>query len=651
MSQSDYGKISLRSPNFQSELARQLADLAPQIISDGKLDVEKLQELLGEDSIGGGYEKFGLSWLGKRQAQRTAQLPTCATLHPQYDLSQDWENTHNVFIEGENLEVLKALQTSYHGKIKMIYIDPPYNTGNDFVYNDSFHQNQNNYTVATGQRFEDESKKVDGNEYRKNTNTAGAFHSNWLNMMYPRLVLARQLLADDGVMVMSIDDDEMPRLRMLGDLVFGPQNFYASIVWQKKYSPANDAKRFSDMHDYLVVYARSEQFVRGLFPRTEENNKPYKYDDDDGRGAYRTDNLSVRTYSAANDYPVTNPVTGQEYNPPAGACWRYSNDKFKILQKENRIYWGKDGTGAPQLKRYLSDVQQGTVPTTWWSHEFAGHNDEARKEIRELFGTTAVFDTPKPTRVIKRLLQICTEKNNGDIVLDFFAGSGTTAHAVMAQNAEDGGNRQVISVQIAEPIKQKKGAPDLDYETVADVTRERIRRASTGIWKSHAGQLAQRSHPLDTGFRSFRLGESNFKEWKLDSSVSEAELERLFDTLEDSLKEDSKPYSVLFELLLKAGLPLDVGLHAFMVEGYYEFYTVDDRTLVYAQPGVTPGLGIWQKALDYFVGVYNQAPTNVYMLEDSLASEQDRAGADSLKFNLVQLAKKYGISRENVYFA
>ena len=651
MSQSDYGKISLRSPNFQSELARQLADLAPQIISDGKLDVEKLQELLGEDSIGGGYEKFGLSWLGKRQAQRTAQLPTCATLHPQYDLSRDWENTHNVFIEGENLEVLKALQTSYHGKIKMIYIDPPYNTGNDFVYNDSFHQNQNNYTVATGQRFEDESKKVDGNVYRKNTNTSGAFHSNWLNMMYPRLVLARQLLADDGVMVMSIDDDEMPRLRMLGDLVFGPQNFYASIVWQKKYSPANDAKRFSDMHDYLVVYARSEQFVRGLFPRTEENNKPYKYDDGDGRGPYRTSDLSVRTYSAANDYPVTNPATGQEYNPPAGRAWSYSAGAMKNLIQENRIFWGKDGTGAPQLKRYLSEVQQGTVPTTWWSHEFAGHNDEARKEIRDLFGTTAVFDTPKPTRVIRRLLQICTEKNNRDIVLDFFAGSGTTAHAVMAQNAEDGGNRQVISVQIEEPIKQKKGAPDLDYETVADVTRERIRRASAEIWEAHAGQLAQRSHPLDTGFRSFRLGKSNFKEWKLDSSVSEVELEQLFDTLEDSLKEGSKPYSVLFELLLKAGLPLDVGLHAFMVEGYYEFYIVDDRTLVYAQPGVTLGLGIWQKALDYFVGVYNQAPTNVYMLEDSLASEQDRAGADSLKFNLVQLAKKYGISRENVYFA
>ena len=651
MSQSDYGKISLRSPNFQSELARQLADLAPQIISDGKLDVEKLQELLGEDSIGGGYEKFGLSWRGKRQAQRTAQLPTCATLHPQYDLSRDWENTHNVFIEGENLEVLKALQTSYHGKIKMIYIDPPYNTGNDFVYNDSFHQNQNNYTVATGQRFEDESKKVDGNVYRKNTNTSGAFHSNWLNMMYPRLVLARQLLADDGVMVMSIDDDEMPRLRMLGDLVFGPQNFYASIVWQKKYSPANDAKRFSDMHDYLVVYARSEQFVRGLFPRTEENNKPYKYDDGDGRGPYRTSDLSVRTYSAANDYPVTNPATGQEYNPPAGRAWSYSAGAMKNLIQENRIFWGKDGTGAPQLKRYLSEVQQGTVPTTWWSHEFAGHNDEARKEIRDLFGTTAVFDTPKPTRVIRRLLQICTEKNNRDIVLDFFAGSGTTAHAVMAQNAEDGGNRQVISVQIEEPIKQKKGAPDLDYETVADVTRERIRRASAEIWESHAGQLAQRSHPLDTGFRSFRLGKSNFKEWKLDSSVSEVELEQLFDTLEDSLKEGSKPYSVLFELLLKAGLPLDVGLHAFMVEGYYEFYIVDDRTLVYAQPGVTLGLGIWQKALDYFVGVYNQAPTNVYMLEDSLASEQDRAGADSLKFNLVQLAKKYGISRENVYFA
>jgi len=644
-------KIKKEINDIVNDNLKALEQLFPSAVKDGQLDIKALKEELGNfEEVG--IERYELNWAGKQNAKKIVQQGIGnKTLKFVEKDSKNADTTENIYIEGDNLEVLKLLRQNYYNSIKMIYIDPPYNTGNDFVYNDSFHQNQNNYTVATGQRFEDESKKVDGNVYRKNTNTSGAFHSNWLNMMYPRLVLARQLLADDGVMVMSIDDDEMPRLRMLGDLVFGPQNFYASIVWQKKYSPANDAKRFSDMHDYLVVYARSEQFVRGLFPRTEENNKPYKYDDGDGRGPYRTSDLSVRTYSAANDYPVTNPATGQEYNPPAGRAWSYSAGAMKNLIQENRIFWGKDGTGAPQLKRYLSEVQQGTVPTTWWSHEFAGHNDEARKEIRDLFGTTAVFDTPKPTRVIRRLLQICTEKNNRDIVLDFFAGSGTTAHAVMAQNAEDGGNRQVISVQIEEPIKQKKGAPDLDYETVADVTRERIRRASAEIWESHAGQLAQRSHPLDTGFRSFRLGKSNFKEWKLDSSVSEVELEQLFDTLEDSLKEGSKPYSVLFELLLKAGLPLDVGLHAFMVEGYYEFYIVDDRTLVYAQPGVTLGLGIWQKALDYFVGVYNQAPTNVYMLEDSLASEQDRAGADSLKFNLVQLAKKYGISRENVYFA
>lgn len=605
---------------------------------------------------GGGAEKFGLTWPGKREAQRVAQLPTSAAIHPQFSESVDWESTRNVFIEGENLETLKALRTAYRGKVKMVYIDPPYNTGHDFVYSDRFAQTVREHEVETGARDAEGALKA-GTAFEKNAATSGAFHSNWLSMMYPRLVLARELLAEDGVLVMSIDDDEMPRLRMLADNIFGEHNFYASVVWQKKYSPANDAKRFSDMHDYLLVYSRSEQFVRGLFPRTEENNKPYKHDDGDGRGLYRTDNLSVRTYSAANDYPVTNPHTGAEHTPPAGRCWGYSSDAMHQLIADNRIYWGKNNDGAPQLKRYLSEVQQGTVPTTWWPHEFAGHNDEARKEIRDLFDTTAVFDTPKPTRVIKRLLQVCTTPNSEDIILDFFAGSGTTAHAVMAQNAEDGGNRRFILVQLPEELQQKKGSAALEYSTVSAVTRERIRRAGQKVRKEYAEQIAQRSadNPLDTGFRAFTMGDSCFKSWKVDSSIGTADLDTLFNDLGDSLKPGAEAHQVLFELLLKAGYRLDETIVPFSF-GYKEFFAIATGVLAFTRPptedaATIPSLEDWEKAINKFHEIYGYEPVQLIMIEDALSNKENHVNVDSLKLNLVQLAKQHGINREDVLFA
>lgn len=605
---------------------------------------------------GGGAEKFGLTWPGKREAQRVAQLPTSVAIHPQFSDSVDWESTRNVFIEGENLETLKALRTAYRGKVKMVYIDPPYNTGNDFVYSDRFAQTVREYEFETGARDAEGALKA-GTAFEKNAATSGAFHSNWLSMMYPRLVLARELLAEDGVLVMSIDDDEMPRLRMLADNIFGEHNFYASVVWQKKYSPANDAKRFSDMHDYLLVYSRSEQFVRGLFPRTDENNKPYKYDDGDGRGRYRTGDLSVRTYSAANDYPVTNPYTGAEHTPPAGRCWGYSSDAMHQLIADNRIYWGKNNDGAPQVKRYLNEVQQGTVPTTWWPHEFAGHNDEARKEIRDLFNTTAVFDTPKPTRVIKRLLQVCTTPNSEDIVLDFFAGSGTTAHAVMAQNAEDGGNRRFILVQLPEELQQKKGSAALEYSTVSAVTRERIRRAGQQVREEYAEQIAQRSedNPLDTGFRAFTLGDSCFKSWKVDSSIHVEQLDRLFEDLGESIKPGTDPYDILFELLLKSGCPLNVELTPFSF-GYTKFFAVESGALAFTHlptedPATIPSLEDWEKAINKFHEIYGYEPVQLIMIEDALSNKNNYVNVDSLKLNLVQLAKQHGINREDVLFA
>ena len=608
--------------NFHTELARELADLAPEIIADGKLDIQKLAELLGEDTAAA-HERFGLVWPGKRDAQRIAQTPTTATLLPDREAAKDWDTTQNVFIEGDNLEVLKVLQKHYYGKVKMIYIDPPYNTGQDFVYKDNFRHGVTSYLEWTQQT--NESGKVSSN-----AETAGRYHSNWLNMMYPRLKLARNLLKDDGVIAISIDDDEMPRLRMLAEEIFGEQLFYAQIVWQKKYSPANDAKRFSDMHDYVMLFARSEKFVRNLFPRTEENDKPYVHDDGDGRGRYRTDNLSVRTYSVSGDYPVTNPNTGEEYSPPTGRCWTFSKESMKVFMADNRIYWGADGTGRPQLKRYLSEVQRGTVPTTWWAHDFAGHNDEGRKEIRALFGTTAVFDTPKPTKLVRRLLQVCTSPDAGDIVLDFFAGSGTTAHAVIAQNAEDGGIRHCISVQLPEPLAGNALNTDFDVETIADVTRERIRLAGDKILGDESEKLSDRVEKLDIGFRAYKLADTNFRKWRANGNTTEEELAELFDLSRDSANNAASPEDLFIETVLKLGLSLTESYEQTDISGLNVFSIDAGLVIGYFDEDVKP-------TLEQLRGLVDATKARLIILEDAFH------GDDELKTNVAQACKTRGI--------
>ncbi|SPT75020.1 putative methyltransferase [Arcanobacterium haemolyticum] len=615
-------QVSSTTPDFTTEGANKLAQLFPEVVADGKVDIDKLKIILGVD-VDDARERFGLTWPGKAQAIRAAQTPTTATLMPDKEKSVDWDATQNVFIEGDNLEVLKVLQKHYYGQIKMIYIDPPYNTGNDFVYADNFTDSIGNYLEITGQAD-------GGGRLSTNSESAGRFHSNWLNMMYPRLKLARSLLAEDGAIAVSIDDDELPRLRMMLDEIFGASNFYACICWQKKYSPANDAKRFSDMHDFILVYQRSDKFKRGLFPRTEENNKPYRYDDGDGRGAYRTGDLSVRTYSAANDYPIQNPTTGELHNPPAGRSWSVNSESMAQVLEENRIYWGSDGLGAPQLKRYLSEVQQGTVPTTWWSHEFAGHNDEARKEIRALFDTTAVFDTPKPTRLLRRLLQVCTSSETEDVVLDFFAGSGTTAHAVMAQNIEDGGNRRCISVQLPEPLAGNALNSGLGITTIADVTRERIRRAGAKILEEESAKLDGRADSLDVGFRAYKLVDTNFTKWRADSGLSEDELVGLFAELADSADDHARPEALLIEVLLKLGFSLSERIEAVEVAGLSVFSVADGLVLAYVDEHTQP-------TLDQLRALVGEEPERLVVLEDAFQ------GDDELKTNLVQECRSHNV--------
>ncbi|MGE4503254.1 MAG: site-specific DNA-methyltransferase [Thiomicrospira sp.] len=601
--------INGESLNLTEHHIEQLKQLFPNVFTEGKIDFDALKAELGE-CVETESERYQFTWAGKEQAKRIASTPSLGTLRPAPDESVNWDSTENLYIEGDNLEVLKLLQKSYFGKVKMIYIDPPYNTGKDFVYKDDFKDNLANYQRLTGQ------KDDQGNPLTTNSESAGRYHSNWLNMMYPRLKLARNLLRDDGVIFISIDDNEVHNLRKICDEIFGEGNFLANIVWQKKYAATNDAKGFSNLHDHIIVYQKSIKFERYLLPRTIEQNKPYKHDDNDGRGLWRSDNLLVRSFSDSGVYPIVNPNTGEEFYPPEGSCWRASRDTMNVWLKENRIYFGKEGNGAPQLKRYLNEVQQGRVPNTWWTFDDVGHNDAANKELKSLFGSKAPFDTPKPSTLIKQMLKISSR--NDDLVLDFFSGSATTAHAVMQLNAEDGGNRKFILVQIPEPTPENSEARKAGYATIAEIGKERIRRAGQKILaeqaSTHASAHASRSHAprgnadlpqtettdrgshaqhgnqteaaqhgnqpeLDIGFKVLKLDTSNIKKWQPNLDTLETDL---LDAV-DNILPDRTAEDLLYEVLIKYGLPLTLPIQKIDINSNgktYQAWSVAHNSLV-----------------------------------------------------------------------
>lgn len=430
---------NVQSHDWNQERLEQLKQLLPDLFTnDGKLNINKLKQIVDPKSLNE-TERYEFRWFGKSNAKREAFTPTDATLVFDEGRSVNAENSENLIIEGENLQVLKLLSKSYREQIKCIYIDPPYNTGKDFVYSDNFDQDKKEY-------WEDAEMLENGVKIDTNVESDGRYHSNWLNMMYSRLLIARQLLKEDGVIFISIDDNEVHHLRKLCDEVFGEDNFMANVVWQKKYAATNDAKGFSPMHDHIIVYRKSELFNRNLLPRTPEQDKPYINDDNDGKGLWRSDNLLVKSYSESGVFPILNPNTGEEYLPPKGSSWRGSKSTIEKWLLENRIYFGKEGKGAPQLKRYLKEVQQGRVPTTWWTFQEVGHNDAANKEMQALFNSKSPFDTPKPSTLLKQIFKISCSKN--DLILDFFAGSGSSGHAISELNVEDIGNRKFILVQI-----------------------------------------------------------------------------------------------------------------------------------------------------------------------------------------------------------
>ncbi len=387
-----------------------------------EVNVDVLSQLVGKVATDAD-EKYGLNWHGKRRARQLALTPSTGTLRPCVDDSVDWDTTQNLMIEGDNLEVLKLLQKSYAGKVKMIYIDPPYNTGKDFVYPDNFQDNIKNYLELTGQ-------VEGGRKISSNTEASGRFHTDWLNMMYPRLKLARNLLREDGVIFISLDDGEVANLRMLLDDVFGPENFVANVIWEKKFSPQNDDKYLTAAHDYVVLYAKNKERWRpNLLERTDEQIASFSNPDNDPRGPWTSGDLTSKTKAEGHSYCITGP-SGKEHYPPTGRQWAPALATFKTMFQEGRIWFGKSGENFPRAKQFLSEVQQGIVPLTLWKHEDVGHNQEAKQEFNALMDRVD-FETPKPLRLINRMLHIAASPAvNQEIVMDFFSGSGTTGHAV-----------------------------------------------------------------------------------------------------------------------------------------------------------------------------------------------------------------------------
>ena len=507
-------------------------------------------------------ERYSLTWNGKARARQIAQEVSTGTLRPAKEESKNWDNTENIYIEGDNLEVLKLLQKSYHGKIKMIYIDPPYNTGKDFVYKDNEYQGLKIYKEITGQT------NKEGIKLTTNTDSDGRYHSKWLSMMYPRLKLARNLLTDDGVIFISIDDKEQANLKKLCDEIFGEENFVAQIVWERAYAPVNLKKHFSESHDYIVCYGKNINLsINNGLKRSEEADNRYLNPDNDPRGVWQSDNFSVGPAVESNIYKIISP-SGRENYPPNGRSWRVSEEKFKEMLLDNRVWFGEDGNGVPRQKRFLSEVKNSITPMTIWKYTEVGHSQDATKKLKELFDEVHVFDYSKTVELIKRCIELYTIQ--GDIILDFFSGSATTAHSIMQLNAEDGGNRKYIMVQLPELCDKDSEAYKVGYKNICEIGKERIRRAGEKI-KSDESLPLENREKLDVGFKVFKLDSTNIKEWDTDTENLQ---QSLLDSIEN-IKRDRNTLDVLYEILLKYGLDLNIP-----IEENKDFYSIGGGSLL-----------------------------------------------------------------------
>ena len=564
-------KLRIQSFDKTGDNIKKIASLFPQCVTermgkDGKpelaIDFEKLKNELSGEVIDEGEERYQFTWPNKKAAEHLANTPTTMTLRPCREESLDFDTTQNLYIEGDNLEVLKVLRETYLGKVKMIYIDPPYNTGNDFVYNDDFAQSAEEYIENSG-RLDEE-----GNRMVLNAESNGRFHTDWLNMIYPRLKVAKDLLTDDGVIFISIDDNEVENLRKICDEIFGERNFVAQLVWERAFAPKNDAKYISNSHDYILVFSKQiDHFIIGRLDRTEEANSRYSNPDNDPRGVWQSDNLTVKTYSKTGDYPITLP-SGRVVEPPAGRCGRLSDKAFSERLKDNRIWFGSDGNGTPRIKRFLSELKfDGMAPTSILFYKEVGHSQEGSQEVIRLFDNKGVFDGPKPVRLLERLITLANLQNNS-IVLDFFSGSASTAHAVMKMNLVKKKFCKFIMVQIPEKVNTKK--KDIEYNTICEIGKERIRRAGKKI-KEEGGLMAQN---LDTGFRVLKLDSSNMN----DVYYTPEEFSQ-YTLFSENVKQDRTSEDLLFQVMLDLGIELSAKIEKHQIAGK-EIYLVDGNYLV-----------------------------------------------------------------------
>ena len=516
------------------------------------INFELLKQMLSPDVVDGD-EAYEFTWVGKKAAIVEANKPIRKTLRPYIEESKNWDSTENLYIEGDNLEVLKLLQESYLGKVKMIYIDPPYNTGNDFIYADDFMRSQEEENEQMGMFDEDE------NRLFKNTDTNGRFHSDWCSMIYSRLMLARNLLTEDGIIFISIDDNENATMREILDETLGTENFVACIVWQKIHSIKNDAKYFSENHEYVLVYAKNIDSIKlNLLPRTDEMNARYKNPDNDSRGAWQSGDLVASGERSNGHFIVRSPKTGKEFDVPQGKHWVYSQENLMTLLNDNQIWFGEDGNSFPRKKRFLSDVQDGRTPNTLWLCDEVGHNQTAARELKALFDNHKYFDFPKPVSYIQRMLLLGTKQDA--IVLDFFSGSATTAHAVMQLNAEDGGHRKFIMVQLPEPCDETSEAYKAGYKNICEIGKERIRRAGEKI-KAESPMTTQ---DLDIGFRVLKLDDTNMKDVYY---AADDYSQDMIAGLESNIKDDRTDLDLLFGCLIDWGLPLSLPYRSEQMDG------------------------------------------------------------------------------------
>lgn len=553
-------KMRMESVDMTAQNIDKIAALFPNCITETKdenghlkkvINFELLRQMLSGEVLEGD-ETYEFTWVGKKAAIVEANKPIRKTLRPCVEDSVNWDTTENLYIEGDNLDVLKMLQESYLGAVKVIYIDPPYNTGSDFVYRDDFGMTRDEYDEQIGAFDED------ANRLFKNTDSNGRFHSDWCSMVYSRLLLSRNLLSDDGVIFISIDDHEQQNLKKICDEVFGEGNFLAQIVWERAYSPVNLKKHFSESHDYILCYAKNlNSAVCNGLPRSSEANDRYSNPDDDPRGVWKSSDLSVGPIVQSKVYEITTP-SGRKVLPPSGYCWRLDRKTFDQYVADNRIWFGADGNNVPSIKRFLSEVKQGITPMTIWKYTEVGHSQDATKRLKDIFGGKAYFDYPKPVDLVKRCIQLYSDTEC--IVLDFFSGSATTAQAVMQLNADDNGHRKFIMVQLDEPCSEKSIAFKDGYSDICEIGKERIRRSGESI-----KDAVRLTYPdLDVGFRVFKTADSNMNEVYYSAGEYTQDLLTL---MESNIKEDRTDLDLLFGCLLEWGLPLSLPYTSEQVEG------------------------------------------------------------------------------------